>query len=310
MIDVFGLPLRGNSNVALYSPLGTNTQGTWHQWVKPPGAAMVYMFALGGGAGGGGGFTRASGAAGGGGGGGAASIASLLIPAIFVPNTLFVQVGVGGIGSTGSTVAGSNGGHSYISIGAYPAGTLASMITHQQIYLHSGLLSTPAGGGGAGTVAVGGPAGAAGAIATAALNTIGSNMGFWKATVGKVGFIGGFSAAGTAASNVLSASTTTTSGGAGGGGANAANTAGGDVTGAGIFQTIAGAAAGTSGLGGSGIDLFAMSIGGAGGDGSAAGVGGKGGNGAIGSGGGGGGSGTTGGTGGKGGDGRVLIISW
>jgi len=310
MKDYYGLPPKTHADVQTYYPQGTNANGTWQQWVKPRGVSMIYMYAIGGGGGGGGGFTRVSGAAGGGGGGGGASTASLLIPAFFVPDVLYVQPGIGGAGSTGSGVAGSPGGHSYVSIGSFPTGTVAEKITHTQVYLHSGLLATPAGGGGAGTVAVGGPAGAAGAIPTAPLNTLGSNVGFWKATVGKVGFIGGFSAAGTASSNVLSASTNCVAGGAGGGGANAANTAGGNVTGAGFFQTIAGAAAGASGQGGSGITMNGMSNSGAGGDGSAAGVGGHGGNGGIGSGGGGGGSGTTGGRGGRGGDGMVVIISW
>lgn len=310
MIDSFHLPPRFSNDVQVFRPFSTNTNSAWQQWVKPPGISMIYMYAIGGGGGGGGGFTRASGAAGGGGGGGTGATASLLIPAFFVPDTLYVQPGIGGLGSTGSTVAGSAGGHSYVSIGAFPAGTVASMITAQQVYLHSGLLATPAGGGGAGTVAVGGPAGVAGAIATAPLNTLGSNMGFWKATVGKVGFIGGFSAAGTASSNVLSASTTTTAGGAGGAGANAADTAGGAVTGAGIFLTIPGGTAGSNN-GSAGSSLFGMSVGGSGGGASAAGIGGHGGDaGGVGSGGGGGGSGTTGGRGGRGGDGMVVIISW
>jgi len=309
MIDAFHIPPKYQSDMQVFLPVGTNANLSWQQWIKPPGVSMIYMYALGSGGGGGGGFTRASGAAGGGGGGGAGATASLLIPAFFVPDTLYIQPAKGGAGSTGSGVAGGAGAHSYVSVGAFPAGLAASMITHQQVYLHSGLLATPAGGGGAGTVAVGGPAGAAGAVATAPLNTLGSNMGFWKATVGKVGFIGGFSATGTASSNVLAASTTTTSGGGGGAGANAADTAGGAVTGAGIFLTVPGGAAGSN-SGSPGANLFGMSTGGSGAGASAAGVGGHGGNGGYGSGGGGGGSGTTGGRGGNGGDGVVVIISW
>jgi len=124
MFDVFGLPPKEQANVKVYYPQGTNTNGTWQQWMKPRGTSVVYMFAIGGGGGGGGGFTRASGAAGGGGGGGGAATASLLIPAFFVPDVLYVQPGVGGLGGAANT-AGSAGGHSYVSIGAY-----------QQVHLH------------------------------------------------------------------------------------------------------------------------------------------------------------------------------
>ena len=137
MVDYFGLPKKGRSDKQVFTPQGTNANLNWQQWVKPTGANMIYMYAIGGGGGGGGGFTRAAAAAGGGGGGGgAAATASLLIPAIFVPDVLYVQPGIGGLGSTGSGVAGSAGGHSYVSIGAFPTGAASEMITHQQVYLH------------------------------------------------------------------------------------------------------------------------------------------------------------------------------
>lgn len=89
--DSFGLPPVFKADVQVFRPLGTNTNSTWQKWYKPRGVSMVYMFTIGGGGGGGGGFSRASGAAGGGGGGGSASSASLLIPAFFVPDILYVS---------------------------------------------------------------------------------------------------------------------------------------------------------------------------------------------------------------------------
>lgn len=318
MIDSFGFPKSGNCDFQLFRPSGNTT--SWQTWVKPKGAKMIYMMAISGGGGGGGGFTRATTADGaGGGGGGCSGITRIMLPACMVPDALYVQAGLGGLGvSSGGGTAGS-GGISYVSMGPYPAGTLANFTVDNNLFLMSGAAGPTGGGTGTGTTA--GAAGAAGTIAVIGSQNRGGYAAFWAATVGLVGFIGGAitDGAGAAASNVLSDGVPF-SGGAGGSGSTGANVTGGAVTGAGIFQTIPGGTGTTTAINGGGgyswnpegnASSFMASTGGSGGAAVDAGTGGNGGKGGFpGSGGGGGGAGTTGGRGGDGGDGCVVIISW
>lgn len=314
MRDAFGFPQLGHADEQIFMVQGGST--SWQTWNRPKGAKMINMVAVSGGGGGGGGFTGISTAdRAGGGGGGCSGITRLLLPAFMVPDILYVQVGIGGLGvGSGGGTAGS-GGLSYVSMGPYPAGSVANLTVDNNLFLASGAAGPT--GGGTGNATTAGAAGAAGTIAVIGSMNRGGYAANWAATVGLVGFIGGAftDGAGAAASNVLSDGVPF-SGGAGGSGSTGANVAGGNVTGAGIFQTIPG---GTTALpnGGGGYSwtpggsmLFA-STGGSGGASQDAAVGGNGGNGGFpGSGGGGGGAGTTGGKGGNGGNGVVIIISW
>lgn len=307
MFDVSSLPPQTRDDLRIFLPLGS--ANSWQQWLKPRGVTMVYMTVIGGGGGGGGGFTGiATSARGGGGGGGSAGIARLLIPAIFVADVLFVQPGVGGAGSTGSGVAGGNGGISYISIGPFPSGTAANIITAGACYLTSS--AAVANGGAAGTVSAAGTGGGAAGIALNTSARMGALTGLWQAQVSTSGANGGVHTGAVGGSLTVLGSNFIL-GGSGGGGTTSADFAGGAQTGAGIFQTIAG---GTSSApnGGNGVTLWnpLIATGGAGGAGINSGVGGNGGVGGIGCGGGGGGGGTTGGTGGAGGDGCVIIQAW
>jgi len=316
MVNMFGVPTAGVCDYQVFRPSGNTT--SWAHWVKPRGAQMIYMMAISGGGGGGGGFTGASAAdRAGGGGGGCASIARFFGPACMVPDNLYIQAGLGGLGvGSGGGTAGS-GGISYVSMGAFPAGTLANFTVDNNLFLMSGAAGPTGGGTGTGTTA--GAAGAAGTIPVITAQNRGGYAGMWFGTVGLVGFIGGAVAdgAGDAASNVLSDGVPF-SGGAGGSGSTGANVTGGAVTGAGIFQTIpGGTGTGAAIHGGGGYSWdpyssnFMASTGGSGGAAVDAGVGGNGGKGGFpGSGGGGGGAGTTGGRGGDGGDGCVVIICW
>jgi len=68
-------------------------------WVKPQGITMLQITCIGGGGGGGGGIPRTSAqSGGGGGGGGSASISRIIIPAMYLTDTLGVIVGKGGAG--------------------------------------------------------------------------------------------------------------------------------------------------------------------------------------------------------------------
>lgn len=313
MIDSYGLPKLGLCDVQIYRPAGNTT--SWSHWVKPKGADMIYIMAIGGGAGGGGGFTGVSGAdRGGGGGGGTGAITRFFGPALMVPDVLYVQAGLGGLGAAAGGT-GTAGGISYVSAGPFPAGSVANFTVDNNLFVMSN--AAGAGGGGGGTGAAAGAAGAAGTISVITSQNRGGYAGMWFATVGLVGFIGGAVAdgAGAAANNVLGDSVPL-SGGAGGSGSTGANVTGGAVTGAGIFQTIpGGTATNPNGCGGYSWNpesgLFLASTGGSGGAAIDAAAGGNGGTGGFpGSGGGGGGAGTTGGRGGDGGDGCVIIISW
>lgn len=94
----------------------TGTASGWEPWIKPRNARMVMIVCIGAGAGGGGGHTAAAGTArGGGGGGGCGAISRVLLPAIFLPDTLFVLAGAGGAGGTAAG-AGSAGTRSYVSM--------------------------------------------------------------------------------------------------------------------------------------------------------------------------------------------------
>ena len=139
-------------------------------WVKPRGITMVSFFVVGAGGGGGKGANLATNVGnygGGGAGGGAGS--RLLIPAIFLPDTLFVVVGVGGQSSTsgGATYVdtinngnlfttrivfsngGGGGGDSPgNAIGSVGIGGVASSLTTSAIYLNLGIQSSIAGGNG------------------------------------------------------------------------------------------------------------------------------------------------------------------
>ena len=81
-----------------------NAKGAdWQAYNVSPNAVAIQIFMMGAGGGGGNGFTAAAGTArGGGGGGGSGGLFRAVIPTLLLPDTLFLQPGVGG----GSGVAG------------------------------------------------------------------------------------------------------------------------------------------------------------------------------------------------------------
>lgn len=310
--DQFGLPPGKKGDVQIFYP--ESSTGSWQKWEKPRGCTMVYAIAIGGGGGGGGGFTRASTFDGaGGGGGGTGAVTRMVLPAFMVPDMLYVQPGNGGLGSTGSGVNGSAGGISYVSMGAYPAGTVANLTVDENLFLMSN--AAGAGGGAAGSATTAGAAGVAGTISVITSQNRGGYIANWFSNVGKIGALGGAIADGAGAPAVALGDFIPLSGGAGGSGSTGANVAGGAIGGAGIIQTIPGGSTtlpnGNGGFTWAGpfSNMQLMSTGGSGGASIDAGPAGHGGVGGFpGSGGGGGGAGATGGGGGKGGDGTVIFI--
>lgn len=238
------------------------------------------VFVLGGGGGGGNGSLGAGAGGSGGGGGGGGGFSYTYLNPLYLPNTIAVTVGAGGLGGAGTfSGAGDPGGAS--SFGPY-------------VYANGGnggaLGGVATGAGGAATTAYGnlyrGGAGGTGQLANgdSALNDqLGAPGGG-----GGGGYNNGSGGAGAAG-----ASRATTSSGGGGAGGAAAST--GDP----------GASVGDSNV------YLAPGWGGGGGGGGLVDAGGNGGDGVIGAGGGGGGGAVTLGTvgaGGNGGDGRVWIV--
>ena len=97
------------------------------------GITMISILCIGGGAGGAGGQS-AAGNKGGGGGGGSGQFVSLMIPALFIPDTLKIVVGRAGAGGAAASSGGA-GGSSYVSLGS---GVTAGATIPNLIILASG----------------------------------------------------------------------------------------------------------------------------------------------------------------------------
>jgi hypothetical protein len=291
--------------------------GEWKTWRKPRGAKFVYIMAVGGGASGGVALNTGT-TSGGAPGGGSGAMSTLMIPAMFLPDVLYIQAGLGGSqpATLVSAALGVAGTITYVAL--EPWNTLAAQLT--VLFASPGTATTAA------TTTTGGTGGTAAVIATIANMPL-AGRGAYQFFVGQAGSAGGTNA--TAGVNLTLPTTgLIVTGGAGGGGSptGGAGNAGGNITGVGFgdnFPTLiggTGAATATPATNGSGGQIFRpfQHYGGAGGGGAsgnnAAGIAGVGGNGAPGCGGGGaGGSNTTAPTlarPGDGGPGFVYIFSW
>lgn len=297
MIDYFNLPAKNNSQTFF----ATNN---WQTWQKPRGCKMVHIFILGAGGGGAGGQTAALGNNRYGGGGGASGgVMQMLVPATYLPDTLYLFVARGGVGGNPNG-NGSIGGISYINV---------VPITAQGNFFIANY-----GGGG-----VGSGGGALTGGANYIQGTLYRFLGIIDTTntLTPTQGVGGANG-GTAAIGLSVTMGAPWSGGAGGGGCDTSNNsfAGGDIISSGFTSNIIGGQnSGDSGQNGfyslnsqgfssSKYPLFFT--GGAGGAGNGTGVGGNGGNGGFGCGGGGGGGGITGGRGGNGGNALAIITWW
>ena len=109
MLDTGHLPLNTKFDQQIFSANAAANGVGWHSWRKPRGVSFIQFFCLGGGGGGGGGFAGAVGAAAAGGGGGASAQSSIIFPAHLLPDVLYISVGYGGAGSSGTGVAGGAG---------------------------------------------------------------------------------------------------------------------------------------------------------------------------------------------------------
>lgn len=305
-MDVFNFPNTQNNNFVFFAT-GSGSTNSWQTWIKPRNVKFISIFAISGGGGGGSGrYSFAVINAAGGGGGAASGTALGIFPANSLPDTLYIQVGLGGTGG----VLGGNatpGTISYVS--AQPNTTSINVII-------AGTNTAPGGGigGNAGGTAGTGPV----AFSKTGIGLLGA-CGTITSTAGWFGATGGQSLSG---SSIIVSGVTT--GGAGGGGNNSAgvDNVGGNITGIGIVPTILGGVTGATSAPGtdgyssllpfisSSVSVPMFFTGGAGGSSKATGTAGNGGNGGFGSGGGGGGSGNPSGAGGNGGNGLVIITCW
>ena len=89
----------------------------WQTWRKPRGAKWIYMLGVGGAGGGGAGVNTDAANSGGGAGGSSGAQAIVMIPAIFVPDLLYIQCGIGGLGATTSGGTSTAGTNTYVAIG-------------------------------------------------------------------------------------------------------------------------------------------------------------------------------------------------
>jgi len=275
MIDLFNIP-NSQDNTSIFYADGS----AWQTWRKPRKCNYVWMMAIGGGGGGSSSFGGSVSTS-----GGSGAVTRALFNSSYLPDILYIQVGLGGVGAIGSNsvVAGNAGNRSWVSIG--------STTTSTSVVMGSGSAAATAGGTGE--------------------STFNSNVGSF---VNLANFIStqGVTQPGTGDITPLTSQITSP-----GGSQNGVTTASGtSILSTSISPLIQGGASVVSGTGNKGADGYTswkpfFSTGGAGGGGSQNGVGGAGGDGGIGSGGGYGGAGTTsGGNGGKGGDGLVIIITF
>ncbi len=286
------------------------SRGSTNQiWHKPSSASLVMIMAIGAGGGGGGGDSNSAGTTrGGGGGGGSGGWSRLVVPAVMLPDELYIIPGWsnGGAADTNGQGGADGSGYTYV---------LTKDVGH---FLGINEILVYAEGGGAGVAGSGsgGTAGAAANVVTIA-NSPGSNAGIFQFLGGIAGAAGGGAAVGgniqpAAAVNHL------ITGGAGGGGTNTSNVglAGGNIlTYSGAPQINGGTVAGEEGSHGRNLlehtmqgitgHMYWASGGSGGAGGGTTAKGGDGGNGGPGCGGGGGGGGLI---GGRGGDGRGCVI--
>lgn len=288
---------------------------TWETWDKPFGCTTAYIVCIGGGGGAGAGsYSSGSTSAGYGGGNGAASAFTIAqVPFYFIPDTMYVRVGLGGIPGTpnstsgGQGVNGGSGGFSYVSF--YPSTSMADCLVTNSLSAAPGGISPSAGSTG------GPPAGPSALVNSASGNPLYLSLCNWTSYPGNGGSFPVTN--NTAPTNSTICGTTILAAGAGGGGnSSSAPTTGGSVVSSdslvSFFTNIpANAVNGIANNGYGSIKPFFFT-GGPGGTSGRGAVSGAGGNGAPGCGGGGSGAGAgaTPSNGGYGGNGLVIIISF
>lgn len=276
MLDVFHIPGQQDFVKIYYAA----DLATWQTWQKPRNCNFIYMLCIGAGNGG---YGMTTGSLTETAGGGAGATTKAIFPANVLPDTLYIQPGIGGAGGTSGGSNGSIGTRSYVTI-------TPSTASIMNIVCVSG--GTPA-------IYSNGESAVTSPTTTAGLLSLGT----WQSQGGNAGATGADIPMLTATQLNITCP----------GASNApGNTAGRSISATFHSPQIRGGTVG-GGNGNNGTWFWkpAFGLGGSGGGGNNAGTGGNGGNGAYGCGGGTGGYGSVaGGAGGRGGDGLVIIATF
>lgn len=300
MLDLSHIPNSQQDIQVFYAIPGSNA---WQTWRKPRKCSFVYIICIGGGGGGAGGATTTGGVVAATG-GASGAVSRALYTAQQLPDSLYIQVGVGGAGGG----PGTNGA----------AGSRSFVMLQQALVSQNAIQSS-----GAAPAQAGQTTGFS-AIGETALVQTSANFLTLSNFIGTAG-LNNNSQTNAQPTNITPFSSQIVTQGGNGGGATtnfAIPCSGSSILSSSISPLIQGgviatASGSSGGNGADGITSYKpfFSTGGAGGGAAVSGSGGNGGNGGIGSGGGAGGAGNsalgyTGGRGGKGGDGLVVIISF
>ena len=204
MLDYSHLIDNPNVNTQVFSG-GLSSSLRYVTWSKPRGVAWIYMLVIGGGGAGGGSANSVS-ASFGGGGGGSGAMTSLMIPAMYVPDVLYVSAA----NMAQPTTIGTTGSAGVASIIMSEPPVTGQLAPGQLIFLNA----NGGGGGGGGNNISGGTAGAAGTTTALSGQQLASK-GRYLAQTGNAGVNGVSTSVGYGLANP-------TQGGGGGGKAGAA----------------------------------------------------------------------------------------
>jgi len=207
MLDFNNILATPGADIQYFSGPATGTVLQWQVWKKPRGARWIYMLGVGGGGGGSCGNAAAVSTGGGGAGGSSGNQTTVMIPAMFVPDVLYIQAGAGGAGATTSAGFGTNGIATYVAIVPYTTLSPAGTILVANPGLTSATAPTTSNGGLAPT------AQATGGVAGSCL----AGRGFYSFLVGQVGGAGGAANAGGPTVNLPTTGLMVTAGSGGGG---------------------------------------------------------------------------------------------
>jgi hypothetical protein len=181
MLDFNNILATPGADIQYFQGPATATVIQWQVWKKPRGARWIYMLGVGGGGGGSCGNAAANSTGGGGAGGSSGGQTTVMIPAMFVPDVLYIQAGAGGAGATTSAGFGTNGIATYVAIVPFTTLSPASTL----LLANNGTVSATAP-----TTANGGLAPGAVAAATLAGMCL-AGRGFTTLLTGQVGGAGG-----------------------------------------------------------------------------------------------------------------------
>lgn len=233
MLDFGNFPNSQKADVQWFWGDCTALGASWKTWTKPRGCSMVQILLVGAGGGGGDSVAGAASLAAGGGGGGSGAQSMVLIPAVCIPDTLYLSLGAGNKNNTNTAVA--TGIHSWVSVVPTVGGPVARDTV---AYAGAGASGGKSNGN---TVGVLGTAGAA-----AITNMLIAGAGQYNILGGSAGIAGG-NASANASNLTLPTTGLCVTGGTGGGGVpttSAPGWTGGAITGSGFVTTVPGGTAG------------------------------------------------------------------